>query len=88
MNFTLIRGISQPNVALLARRVYGRHILSIPESLYRRIGEIANGRYDKILERLTRLSTEELKNVYTRREQEPQEGQGWAPKNPNFPEKI
>ncbi len=78
--------ISQPNVALLARRIYGRHILSIPESLYRRIGEIGNGRYDKILERLTRLSTEELMNIYTKREQEPQESGSWAPKDPNFPD--
>jgi Fe-S oxidoreductase len=78
--------ISQPSVGLLARRIYGRHILSIPESLYRRIGEIANGRYDKILEKLTRLSTEELMKVYTEREQEPQENQAWVPKNPNFPD--
>ncbi len=80
--------ISQPSVALLARRIYGRHMLAIPESLYRRIGEIAKGRYDKVLERLTRLSTEELKNVYIQREQEPQESRGWAPKNPNFPEEA
>ncbi len=80
--------ISQPSVALLARRIYGRHILSVPKSLYRRISEIANGRYDKILERLTRLSTEELTKVYTQREQEPQESRAWVPKNPNFPEEA
>jgi Fe-S oxidoreductase len=80
--------ISQPNVALLARRIYGRHVLSVPESLYQRIGEIEKGRYDKILEKLTQLSTEELMKVYTQREQEPQEGQVWAPKHPNFPEGL
>jgi Fe-S oxidoreductase len=77
--------ISQPNVALLARRIYGRHILSIPESLYQRIAEIEKGRYDKILEKLTQLSIEELMNVYTRREQEPQGQQTWVPQDPNFP---
>ena len=80
--------ISQPNVALLARRIYGRHVLSVPESLYQRIGEIEKGRYDKILEKLTQLSTEELMKVYTQREQEPQEGQTWVPKEPSFPEGL
>ena len=80
--------ISQPNVGLLARRIYGRHLLSIPESLYQRISEIEKGRYDRILEKLTRLPTEELINVYTLREQEPQDSQDWIPKNPGFPEEI
>ena len=80
--------ISQPNVALLARRIYGRHVLSVPESLYQRIGEIEKGRYDKILEKLTQLSTEELMKVYTQREQEPQESQTWVPKEPSFPEGL
>ncbi|HSB07064.1 MAG TPA: 4Fe-4S dicluster domain-containing protein [Thermodesulfobacteriota bacterium] len=80
--------ISQPNVGLLARRIYGRHILSIPESLYQRISEIEKGRYNRILERLTRLTTEELINLYTLREQEPQESQDWVPREPSFPEEI
>jgi Fe-S oxidoreductase len=80
--------ISQPNVALLARRIYGRHILSVPESLYRRIDEIQQGRYDRTLKKLAMLSVEELMNVYTQREQEPQESQTWAPKHPDFPEKV
>ncbi|RPJ05653.1 MAG: 4Fe-4S dicluster domain-containing protein [Deltaproteobacteria bacterium] len=78
--------ISQPQVALLARRIYGRHVLSVPESLYQRIAEIENGQYDKTLEKLTQLSTEELMKVYTQREQEPQESQTWVPKFPHFPE--
>ncbi len=80
--------ISQPNVALLARRIYGRHILPLPEGLYQRIRDIDQGRYNVVLERLTQLSTEELMKIYTLREQEPQESQGWAPKNPDFPENV
>jgi len=80
--------ISQPNVALLARRIYGRHILSLPESLYQRIGDIDQGRYNLVLERLTQMPTEELMKIYTLREQEPQESQEWVPKDPNFPENI
>ncbi len=80
--------ISQPNVALLARRIYGRHILSMPESLYHRIADIEKGQYDGILEKLTHLPIEELRNIYTLREQEPQEQQTWVPQDPNFPEGV
>jgi ferredoxin len=78
--------ISQPHVALLARRIYGRHILPLPGGLGQRISDIKAGRYDRVLERLTRLPTEELMKDYTLREQEPQESDRWVPKNPNFPE--
>jgi Fe-S oxidoreductase len=80
--------ISQPTMALLARRLYGRHVLSLPESLYQRIKDIENGRYDPPLKRLVRLSTEELKDVYTLREQEPQENMEWVPREPHFPENL
>jgi ferredoxin len=78
--------ISQPHVALLARRIYGRHILSLPGGLGQRISDIKAGRYNKVLERLTRLQIEKLMEIYTLREQEPQESDQWVPKNPNFPE--
>jgi Fe-S oxidoreductase len=78
--------ISQPHVALLARRIFGRHILSLPGGLGQRISDIKTGRYNRVLERLTRLEIEELMKVYTLREQEPQESDQWVPKNPNFPE--
>lgn len=80
--------ISQPNVALLARRIYGRHILSLPESLYQRIKDIEQGRYNHVLERLTQISIEEVMKIYTLREQEPQESETWVPKDPDFPENI
>lgn len=80
--------ISQPNVALLARRIYGRHILSIPESLYERIAEIKKGRYDSLLETLVQAPVEKLMAMYTQREQEPQESQTWVPKHPDFLEKM
>jgi Fe-S oxidoreductase len=78
--------ISQPNLALLARRIYGRHARSIPESLYQRISEIEKGKYNAVLEKLTKMDRGELTNIYTQREQEPQDNKGWAPKNPDFPE--
>jgi Fe-S oxidoreductase len=78
--------ISQPHVALLARRIYGRHILSLPGGLGQRISDIKTGRYNRALERLLQLQTEDLIKIYTLREQEPQESDQWVPKNPNFPE--
>ena len=78
--------ISQPNVALLARRIYGRHILFVPKTLYQRISDIEKGQYQPVLERLTKLDVEELMRVYTLREQEPQDNRGWTPKHPTFPE--
>ena len=80
--------ISQPNVALLARRIYGRLILPLPESLSHRISDIEKGRYKKILGRLHQMSTEELMVVYTKREQEPQESEEWTPKYPDFPDDM
>ncbi len=77
--------ISQPNVALLARRIYGGHMLTLPESLYQRISDIEKGRYDKAMSRLTQMNLEELMGLYTLREQEPQDSSEWIPKNPNFP---
>ena len=80
--------ISQPHVALLARRIYGRHILTLPGGPGQRTSEIKTGRYSKVLERLTQLQVEELMKIYTLREQEPQESDQWVPKNPNFPEGL
>jgi Fe-S oxidoreductase len=80
--------ISQPNVALLARRIYGGHTLSLPESLYQRISEIEKGQYNRVLSRLTQMNLEELMRLYTLREQEPQDNQDWVPKHLNFPEGI
>lgn len=80
--------ISQPNVALLARRIYGRHILPLPQRLYQRIEEIKHGKYERVLGRLVQLSPSELMELYIRREQEPQESQHWVPKEINFPESL
>ncbi len=77
--------ISQPNVALLARRIYGRHILKIPNSVYQRISDIQGGRYARVLDRLAQMDREELTLVYTLREQEPQNNHEWVPKHPDFP---
>lgn len=80
--------ISQPNVALLARRIYGRHILTLPRRLYQRMEDIKKGKYEWVLGRLVQLSPSELMELYTQREQEPQESEHWIPKEINFPENL
>ena len=78
--------ISQPNVGILARRIYGRHMLEIPNNVYQRISDIEKGKYTRVLEQLVHMDREKLMHTYTQREQEPQENEGWTPKNPHFPE--
>jgi Fe-S oxidoreductase len=78
--------ISQPNVALLARRIFGRHMLVIPNNVYQRISDIEKGKYTRVLEQLVQMDQEQLTHTYTLREQEPQDNRGWTPKHPTFPE--
>lgn len=77
--------ISQFNVALLARRVYGSHILPFPPDLKLRVKEIREGKYQEVLDRLSQIDTEKLREIYSKREQEPQESEGWEPKEKDFP---
>jgi len=77
--------ISQFNVALLARRVYGSHILPFPPDLKLRVKEIREGKYQEVLDRLSQIDTEKLREIYSKREQEPQESEGWEPKKKDFP---
>ncbi|MBE3587908.1 MAG: 4Fe-4S dicluster domain-containing protein [Thermoanaerobacteraceae bacterium] len=63
--------IVQYNVAILGRRLYGRHIAPRAQHLAKRVAEIQAGQFDAELERLTKLSREELQNMYNARDIEP-----------------
>ncbi|HHW42979.1 4Fe-4S dicluster domain-containing protein [Desulfofundulus thermobenzoicus] len=63
--------IVQYNVAILGRRLYGRHIAPRAQHLAKRVAEIQAGRFDAELDRLTKLSREELQNMYNARDIEP-----------------
>jgi ferredoxin len=80
--------ISQPNVALITRRIYGCHILRLQGSSCQKIRDIDQDSYNLLLERLIQMSTEEVMKIYSLGEQEPQESQGWVPKVPGFPENL
>ena len=77
--------LSQHQIALLARRIYGRYILLPSQNLQRRIREIEEGKYESVLDTLVKLDTEGLKDIYSQREQEPQDTSGWKPQNEDFP---
>lgn len=61
-------GISHPQVALLARRLTGKYIAPKSEHLEERVKEIAEGKYEKIIEDLMQKPLAELKELYNHRE--------------------
>ncbi len=61
-------GISHPQVAVLARRIYGKYIAPNCEHLNKRVSEINNGDYKQIIEEIMNKPIEELKELYNHRE--------------------
>lgn len=60
--------MAQYNIALLARRLYGKYLSSKPEFLFKRIEEIEQGKYEKEFEEIMSLSEAELKKRYKERD--------------------
>ena len=56
------------HVGQLARRLYGKYISPRSPHLEKRNEEIKTGKFDEEIDKLTRMSTEELKKVYTERD--------------------
>ena len=61
-------GISHPQVAELARRIYGKYIAPESKHLIERVKEIDEGVYKEIIETLMNKPIEELKELYNNRE--------------------
>lgn len=61
-------GISHPQVALLARRLYGKYIAPKTEHLESRVVEINGGTFRELLENLMQKPVEEMKELYNTRE--------------------
>ena len=61
-------GISHPQVAELARRIYGKYVAPDCEHLNKRVSEINNGDFKKLLEDVMNKPIEELKELYNHRE--------------------
>ena len=61
-------GISHPQVAVLARRLYGKYIAPKCEHLNKRVEEINNGDLKALIEEVMNKPVEELKELYNNRE--------------------
>lgn len=61
-------GISHPQVAELARRLYGKYIAPESKHLIKRVEEIERGDYVKLIEDLMNKPVEELKELYNHRD--------------------
>jgi len=61
----------QYNIAILARRLYGRYLAPRSEHMHARVAEIEDGKYDDALAELKALDSEALKERYTARDIEP-----------------
>ncbi|MBW2056914.1 MAG: 4Fe-4S dicluster domain-containing protein [Deltaproteobacteria bacterium] len=74
--------ICQYNIAILARRLYGKYMTPKAEHLQAVIEEITKGRYDSMMTELMETDEERLKKLYTEREIEPEEAdEMWTPKD-------
>ena len=65
------QGLSPHNIALLYRRLYGRHLVPKSKHLEDRIKEIEEGKFDAEYEKMSKLPIEELRRVYEERWIEP-----------------
>lgn len=61
----------QYNIAILARRLYGKYLAPRSEHLIQRVNEIQQGVFDNTLSELKSLSMDELKSRYNARTIEP-----------------
>jgi ferredoxin len=62
----------QYNVAILCRRLYGRHLAPRSQHLIRRVAEVEAGEHDAALVEMKQLAPDELRQRYYAREIEPE----------------
>ena len=63
--------LPQYHIAQLARRLYGKYIQPGAHHLVKRVAEIESGKYDAMLDSLTKMDKGELEKIYKEREREP-----------------
>jgi len=72
----------QYNIAILARRLYGRHIAKPAEHLKKAVKNVESGMFKKAIEKLKKMSMDELKEIYKNRETEPiMAEEDWTPED-------
>ena len=78
--------LPQYHIAQLARRLYGKYIQPRAEHLKKRVREVESGKYDKILDELSKMEKEELEKRYMELEREPDLAPPgtWMPKDTQY----
>ncbi len=75
----------QYNVAILCRRLYGKHIAHRDEHLAVAVSNVEEKKYDDGLQKLMKAGVEELKKIYVAREVEPEMAdESWTPKDKEY----
>ncbi|MDZ7377204.1 MAG: 4Fe-4S dicluster domain-containing protein, partial [candidate division KSB1 bacterium] len=75
----------QYNIAILARRLYGRYILPKAEHLAQRVQEVESGKYETMLQELMKADKATLMKLYKERETEPDNAdEMWEPAEKAF----
>ncbi|UCE19847.1 MAG: 4Fe-4S dicluster domain-containing protein [Gemmatimonadota bacterium] len=75
----------QYNVAILCRRLYGKHVAPKAEHLALAVKNVEEGKYDEGLKELMSASEEELKKLYVAREAEPEMAdEFWEPEKKEY----
>ncbi len=77
--------LGQYNIAIMSRRITGRHIWPGAEHLQDMIQRIESGRYEEPLNKLMTADTETLRKLYVEREMEPHTAdEMWEPQEKQF----
>jgi Fe-S oxidoreductase len=63
---------AQPNIAILARRLYGRNLAPRAQHLADRVAEVNAGMFDDEITRIKTLPDTELRQMYNTRDIEPE----------------
>jgi ferredoxin len=77
--------ICQYNIAILGRRLYGKYIAPKAEHLASMVKEVEKGKYEQMLRGLMDTDEETLKDLYNKREIEPEQAdEDWTPKDKTY----
>jgi Na+-translocating ferredoxin:NAD+ oxidoreductase RnfC subunit len=78
--------LPQYHIAQLARRMYGKYIQQRAEHLVKRVADIQSGKYDAMLDNLTKTDRQEMEKLYKEREREPDMSApgSWMPQDTQY----
>ena len=77
--------ICQYNVAILGRRLYAKYVALSAEHLTKMVEQVNQDRYNSMLQGLMKVEEDALKELYNKREMEPERtGEEWTPRDKTY----